>query len=139
MLLLQRCGRKSRFAFSICCWLNSAGPRLGLSPPPAVKSLLLLIRDGPPERRGTVLGLGGQWPSEKAPDYGAANPPTPPPRCCEALQQGMTGAQPRLGPVGSSVKQALGSEIPPKQGNLFWGGTKIKGEVSGAGSAATSC
>lgn len=40
----------------------------------------------------------------------------------------MTGAQPRLGPVGSSVKQALGSEIPPKQGNLFWGGTKIKGE-----------
>lgn len=28
-------------------------------PPPAVTSLLHLIRDGPPERRGTVLGLGG--------------------------------------------------------------------------------
>lgn len=68
MLLLQRCGRKSRFALSICCWLNSTGPRLGLSPPPRS----VVPRTDPP-REGAVLGLGGQWPSEKAPDYGAAD------------------------------------------------------------------
>lgn len=57
MLLLQRCGRKSQFAFSICCWLNSAGPRLGLSARGDVPVAPNYRRT--PREKGDSVGFGG--------------------------------------------------------------------------------